>query len=327
VGTSTGAPISVGDLPIGQKFKVTAHLDGYEPAELIAEPGKDQPAAVTLALVPHASVMSIDSDPSGATVLVDGEEKGVTPISLTTLPPGSDHEVTLRKVGYADLVKKIHVPPPGRESSVSWSLAISPDFGSVRLSSTPPGAQIYQNGELLAGVTTPVKELIVQAGKPYAFTLKLDGYQPLTLPVMVERGERDKAVDGTLVTGGALSVDTTIPDVRVTVVGQAACTDRPAPMTDCPLAKGKYTIKLTSSKLQLSEQLDVQITGGDVHKTVPLGIVEAEGDGVLIQAGHKQYPRVALKEGRQTVVLVNKAGESTKKQVTVTAGQTVKIAP
>jgi hypothetical protein len=331
VGTSGAQPLTVDDLPLGQKLKVSARLDGYEVAELIAEPSKDRPAPVQVTLTPRASVVHIESDPPGAAVFLAGKELGITPLTVDDLAPGSEHEVVLRKMGYADLTRAVKVPGPGREATVSLAMSISTDFGSVKIESEPPGAQVLQNGELLAGMTTPVNELIVQVGKPYTFTLKLPGYQPLAVPVQVERGERGKLVSGTLAAGGGLTVEAigaAVPDVRVTVKNQPQCSDKALPLRDCPLPKGKHAVKLSGGKIPVAEDFVVEIRDDHVAVSVPLGLVEADGADVALVVPGVRRPtgRVALREGKHTVTVINtKTNETAKKQITVTAGGTVKV--
>jgi hypothetical protein len=324
VGSTQGAPLEVDDLSLGKNYKVTARLDGYEPAELIAAPGK-QPAPVTVKLVPKQSVVTVDSDPQAATVLVDGQERGPTPMAITDLPAGSEHELTLRRTGYSDIVRKVKIPPPGREQSVNWSLTMSPDFAAVRLESEPPGARVLQNGELLAGVVTPVTEHLVQAGKPYTFTLKLDGFQPLSQTVTLEPGARGQRIGGKLNPGASLSVSASLPEVHISVVGVAACTDKPTPLVDCPVGKGKQKVKLTARNPPLDETIEVEVKDRDVSREIGIGFVETDGELMLLQ-GHKNVRKLATLEGRQQVVLVDpRTGESSKKSVVVPAGGTVKI--
>jgi hypothetical protein len=324
VGSTAASPLEVDDLSLGKNYKVTARLDGYETAELIAAPGK-QPAPVTVKLVPKQSVVTVDSDPQAATVLVDGQERGPTPLALTDLAAGTEHELTLRRTGYSDIVRKVKIPPPGHEQSVNWSLTMSPDFAAVRLESDPPGARVLQNGELLAGVVTPVIEHLVQAGKPYTFTLKLEGYQPFVQTVTLEPGARGQRIGGKLTPGSSLSVSANLPDVRISVLGVAACTDKPTPLVDCPVGKGKQKVKLVAKNPPFDETIEVEVKDKEVSKQVGIGFVEAEGDLLIVQ-GRKNVHKAAFLEGRQQVVVVDpKTNETTKKSVVVSAGGTVKI--
>jgi len=47
--------------------------------------------------------IAIDSEPSGAKVFVDGQMRGVTPLSVMMDKTVSSHEIRLQKEGYADV--------------------------------------------------------------------------------------------------------------------------------------------------------------------------------------------------------------------------------
>jgi len=50
VGSTTSGPLTIEDLEVGQKYKLTARLDGYEPTDEIASPVKGSTSTVTLTL-------------------------------------------------------------------------------------------------------------------------------------------------------------------------------------------------------------------------------------------------------------------------------------
>ena len=63
------------------------------------------PACATIVQGEHQSV-PIDSDPSGATVLVDGIEMGETP-TILSLERGEDHTVVLQRDGYREVTLRL----------------------------------------------------------------------------------------------------------------------------------------------------------------------------------------------------------------------------
>ena len=77
-------------------------------------------------------------------------------MGVEALPPSKQVELVFRKTGYREVKRTLRVPRPGAEASISTALSMSGDFGSIHLTSEPAGAQVLQNGELLAGVVTPV---------------------------------------------------------------------------------------------------------------------------------------------------------------------------
>src|SRR5690606_26328555 len=110
----------------------------------------------------------------------------------------------------------------GGTADFSVALSLSPKFASFGIESDPPGAQILQNGELLAGRQTPISELLVPANANHVFTLRLMGYQPAQLPVRLGRGETGEVYKVTLERGGGFALETNVPGT-VSVTGQEHC--------------------------------------------------------------------------------------------------------
>lgn len=63
--------------------------------------------------------------------------------------------------------------------------ALDPETGSVRILSSPPGAEVYLNGEYRG--TTPATISGIPAGT-HSLELRADGYDRWTSPVIVQRG-------------------------------------------------------------------------------------------------------------------------------------------
>ena len=87
---------------------------GDQPAaeKAAAPPAPDKPAAAA-APTPAAPVMKITSTPSGAEVLIDGKEVGVTPFLSKDVDPASPHAITIKKDGYE--------PSERMVSGLDWS--------------------------------------------------------------------------------------------------------------------------------------------------------------------------------------------------------------
>ncbi|OPX61942.1 MULTISPECIES: PEGA domain-containing protein [unclassified Methanoregula] len=62
---------------------------------------------------------------------------------------------------------------------------LTPDTGSVRILSSPPGAEVYLNGEYRG--TTPAAISGIPAGN-YSLELRANGYDRWTSPVIIQRG-------------------------------------------------------------------------------------------------------------------------------------------
>ncbi len=88
------------------------------------------------------------SDPPGATVILDGKrQEGLTPLVLRNLSLGR-HSLELHLEGYEISRRTIHVP----DIQATRPVVLRPRAGTLLLTSTPPGAHIWLERQLL-GVT------------------------------------------------------------------------------------------------------------------------------------------------------------------------------
>ena len=72
--------------------------------------------------------ISIDSEPSGAKVYVDGQMRGVTPLSVMMNKTLSSHEIRIQKEGYSDInVPMTHSYDPVALGNIIWDLSTT-DF-------------------------------------------------------------------------------------------------------------------------------------------------------------------------------------------------------
>jgi len=146
--------------------------------------GKTTPVSATLLSIPPTSndilpipttgSLDVRSSPSGASIYIDGVYKGVTPKVISGLSAGS-HQAKVTKSGYNDYTRTTSVTA-GKTATVSATLSPIPQApvtGSLDVSSTPSGANIYIDGEY-KGVTP-----MVISGLPegeYLVTVTKDGY-------------------------------------------------------------------------------------------------------------------------------------------------------
>lgn len=159
--------------------------------------------------------LMITSEPSGATVLVGGEEKGVTPVEVPQLPFGT-HVVKLQLKGYQDLEEEVELtaenPNPALPPFTMSKAAVN---GTLIVDSDPGGAFIVIGNRVL-GVTP--KTLYRRPGN-YNITLKKEGYQDYSGTAVVAQ------------------------DKRVTFRGTLAEIPKPAPVVEPPKPKPPEVIR------------------------------------------------------------------------------------
>lgn len=323
-GTAQNGELIIDGLTAGEKYRVTARREGWSPADTIVEPVEGSTAPVSLRLDPKAATVNLDSAPSGAVVLYDGKELGTTPVSVSSLPPGEEVELVFRRLGYRDSVRAVPVPAPGGVALVSAAMEIATEFASVTITSTPEGAQIYQNGELLVGKRTPIKDHLLQGGKDYEFTLKLPGHMPGKVKVTVDEGERNVPVEAKLEPGGALTVRANI-DGKVWVVGSRTCRKQDAPMIACPLANGKYTVKVESQRPYTRKEFRVVVDSNEVEREFTFGFVRSRSGWHILHRGHK-LSYIAFDEGGRKLKLEeDETGETKVVNVQIVSGKVTKV--
>ncbi len=86
--------------------------------------------------------VEVASNPSEASVSVDGEFRGRTPLSLR-LSPGRTHRLALTKPGYETATSELSV---GADSGRRLQVDLTPQYGDIEIASTPP-ADVGVDGE------------------------------------------------------------------------------------------------------------------------------------------------------------------------------------
>ena len=97
----------------------------------------------TVRLLPNDGTLTLSSEPAGATVTVDGEYRGQTPLEVT-MAPGRQYEVSLSKLGYETYTVELTVASGERRPE---AIALVERLGDIEIITRPAGAELYVNGE------------------------------------------------------------------------------------------------------------------------------------------------------------------------------------
>jgi len=191
-------------LPPGQ-HTVTFTKSGYVGETKTVAIAAGKPARLEAKLSESLLAISLNSDPPGAAIEVDGKPTGKVTPSVFPLSKG-DHTFVFRKNGFQDLSKKATFKE-GDALTLNGSLKpVQKDSGNifkklfggakvpVEVSSTPAGAEIYVEGNYL-NKKTPSK-ISLTPGE-HEVQLKLDGYTTLTRKVTVQK-DTPLTIDETL---------------------------------------------------------------------------------------------------------------------------------
>jgi formylglycine-generating enzyme required for sulfatase activity len=150
-------------LPFGEryllrpgKYQVSVTAQGYRPLD--TEVTVDQRDSQTLELVLQAlpGLLSVDSEPRGASVRLDGELVGTTPLSDLSVAEG-DHQLQLAEARHLPLEQSVQIT--GRNIRQQLQLQLAPAWAEVTVSSEPAGARILVDGEAM-GQTPATVEIL-----------------------------------------------------------------------------------------------------------------------------------------------------------------------
>jgi len=174
-------------MPSG-RYTLRAEKAGYRPLEAPLAVTRDprQVARFSLQLLPGLLALNVTPG-AGVRVLVDGEERGLTPLPPIEVPPG-EHEVALRAEGYAPHTARLTFAGGGATETLA--AALRPDSAPVTVASDPGGATVRVDGNAI-GRTPLTADL---SSGPRLVELELAGFaraarritvvaqRPLTLP-------------------------------------------------------------------------------------------------------------------------------------------------
>jgi hypothetical protein len=151
-------------LPFGKRYLllpgeygVSAKAEGYQPLITTVDVDDSDSQILELSLQALPGLISIDSTPQGASVTVDGESVGKTPLVDLPLPQG-EHQLELEETRHQPLTQTLQVT--GRSVQQKIALQLAPAWAMVTIDSVPTGASILLDGE--AAGTTPTTVEVLQ---------------------------------------------------------------------------------------------------------------------------------------------------------------------
>ncbi len=169
-------------LDYGEYFYKVSHplYTDYTGSVVVGESMKD----VVVNMKPSYSYLSVSSNPSGATLFVNGERKGVTPCKLDERYPKGSVNISLQMNDYYALSQSVSVVGDGGTQMVN--LTLKPQFATVTLTCKDPKAEIWVDNEKkgVGSWTGRVSTLSQQ----HLVTVKREGYQSQEVALDVSDG-------------------------------------------------------------------------------------------------------------------------------------------
>jgi hypothetical protein len=264
--------------------------------------------------------MRVESDPPGARILIDGQPRGETPLSLSGIAFGK-HKIELQKDGYRNYsVEQIFAAFKG---SQPLKVALQPT-SQVRLKLTPPDTAMLVDGqpaEVKDGVLT------LTPGE-HTYNFSRQGYIAEGRVETVPAGPSTLEVNLVPVTTGFVLVTTGPKDARVLVDGQPYDPHRElkAGKHQLLVRRQGYLDKRQSFELKAGEtkQLDIRLVAAPQLRITCVPTASVHVNGQL--RGKTPLVLKGLKEGPVSLKLTAEGYESSQKKVTLKGGDNKSVA-
>lgn len=165
---------SLGQTPLTAQIlegerQLTLKLPGHKSWENTLDISAGEEIALpTIELQPADGLVLVESQPGQASITVDGQYMGLTPLELE-LAPGREHRITLFKDGFQPAQRSLMVES-GREQSLKVELEAS--LGQVRVVSSPGDALLYVDDRLMGRAN----QTLSLPARQTAITIRKDGY-------------------------------------------------------------------------------------------------------------------------------------------------------
>lgn len=131
---------------------------------------------------PQQGAIEIISNPDGASVTVNGQYMGQTPLTLNNMGPGT-YSLTVSHFRYEPTTFVATVEPG---STTSVKISLKPSLGSLGITSNPSGARVLVDGNETGHTPISIDNLL--SGN-HTISLNLEGYVSVQQPVTVIAGQ------------------------------------------------------------------------------------------------------------------------------------------
>ena len=209
-------PLLITSFTCGRRYALELAATGYQRKRIIVFVENRRPIVRNEELVLDSGMITCTTEPSGATVFVNGIEHGLTPVDV--MVPRGGVRLTVRKEGYKEITQTVSVPT-GEKKTVALKLEGIPARLSVV--TEPEQAKVFIDGDYQG--KSPVMGAEVRPGT-HTIRVELAGYAADTRTVQLENGD-DATESFTLMSVlGRLEVITTPPGARISIDGKYAGT-------------------------------------------------------------------------------------------------------
>jgi|GEM_PF-291183 len=238
-------PLPLHNLDLGP-HRAQLALPGYNNREVAFDVEGRTPTSIEVDMISNSGSLVVHSEPSGATLFVDGRNRGATPASIERLQEGQ-RDVTLEMAGYQPYRGAVEILP-GETARLDASLDPLP--ARLRVVTRPAGARVYLNEEPKGDAPVNLEGLAPGA---YSLRVEMRGHADISRTVSLDLGEKAVEEFELQRNSGTLQIITRPAGVRVNIDGEYMGTTQAgqdrggaisAPLEINLISKGPHTLQL-----------------------------------------------------------------------------------
>ena len=204
---------------------------------------------------PAQTRVNVTSQPAGATVIVDGQDRGVTPLMLFDLKPGR-HHLKYRLAGY---VERDRFFDTTEGPYIEKNEVLVEEKGLLLLKTDPPGCDIQINGVSVG--QTPRLITSLAAKDTYSVRFRKPGYLDQKITVKFEGRKPLVREEKMVLASGGIDVISDPAGAEVTVNGVVRGVT-PVKVTDVPKGRAAVRLRLDGFADEIRE---LSVNAGDVQ--------------------------------------------------------------
>jgi len=191
-GISRGtAPCRVARVPQGAST-IEVVMDGFEPYRQEMRLAAGQEEELTIQLRPLPARLTIETIPAKARIYVDNQFRGLAPLTLSELEPGT-YRIRAEKESHEPLARTVTLE---RADDVVEELRLFANVGALEITTEPAGVRVFVDGKPRGETPAPLGQtdrvsqpLNVAMLEPGTREVRLTrpGYRPETVSVEIQR--------------------------------------------------------------------------------------------------------------------------------------------
>jgi hypothetical protein len=244
----------------------------------------------------RSGVLEVQTKPAGASVFVDGQSYGVTPLRLRGVLEPGPHTLRVDHPNYMTVDERI-VLVPGQVSKVDKTLV--PALAKLAITTEPSNANVVINGKQVG--VTPVSDLQVTANESLKLEITHAEASPLVTTLEVAKDEFNSKHFVLPLKSASLTLRTQPTGAEVAIDGESVGF---SPVGPKALSAGKHELRIRKAGYQ-EERLNVLLRGGEKRVIDTFALAPSKGTAEPSVWAEYSQPRDRKKIQEEEAVLLS----------------------